>query len=35
MLAGLAAFQVPSMRRSVTQLAITAAPYAALVAFMY
>lgn len=35
MLAGLAAFQVPSIRRSVTQLAITAAPYAALVAFMY
>jgi len=35
MLAGLAAFQAPSMRRSVTQLAITATPYAALVAFMY
>src|ERR1700744_3215590 len=35
MLAGLAAFQVPSIKRSVTQLAVTAAPYAALVSFMY
>jgi acyl-lipid omega-6 desaturase (Delta-12 desaturase) len=35
MLAALAVFQTPSARRSVTQLAITAAPYAALVAFMY
>lgn len=35
MLAHLAAFQSPSTRRSVTQLAITAAPYAILVAFMY
>ena len=35
MLAGLAAFQTPSTSRSVTQLAVTAAPYAALVAFMY
>lgn len=35
MLAGLASFQVPSTGRSVTQLSVTAAPYAALVAFMY
>ena len=35
MLAGLSAFQSPSTRRSVTQLGITAAPYAVLVAFMY
>jgi omega-6 fatty acid desaturase (delta-12 desaturase) len=35
MLAGLAPFQVPSIRSSLTQLGVTAAPYAALVAFMY
>jgi omega-6 fatty acid desaturase (delta-12 desaturase) len=35
LLARLATFQGPSTRRSVTQLAITAAPYAALVVFMY
>lgn len=35
MLASLASFQAPSARRSMTQLAVTAAPYAALVAFMY
>jgi omega-6 fatty acid desaturase (delta-12 desaturase) len=35
LLAGLAPFQGPSTRRSITQLAITAAPYAALVVFMY
>jgi omega-6 fatty acid desaturase (delta-12 desaturase) len=35
LLASLAPFQAPSTRRSITQLGITAAPYAALVAFMY
>jgi acyl-lipid omega-6 desaturase (Delta-12 desaturase) len=35
LLASLAPFQSPSTRRSVTQLSITAAPYVALVAFMY
>ena len=35
MLARLAAFQSPSLRRSVTQLITTAAPYAASIAFMY
>ena len=35
MLARLAQFQMPSTGRSVTQLAITAMPYAAIVAFMY
>jgi acyl-lipid omega-6 desaturase (Delta-12 desaturase) len=35
LLATIAPFQVPSVRRSSIQLAITAAPYAALVAFMY
>ena len=35
MLAGLAAFQSPSMRRSVTQLAVTARPTPRLLAFMY
>jgi acyl-lipid omega-6 desaturase (Delta-12 desaturase) len=35
LLASLAPFQAPSTRRSLTQLAVTAAPYAALVVFMY
>src|ERR1700712_2924235 len=35
LLATIAPFQVPSTRHSITQLAVTAAPYAALVAFMY
>jgi omega-6 fatty acid desaturase (delta-12 desaturase) len=35
LLAGLAAFQAPSVRRSILQLVVTAAPYAALVGFMY
>jgi omega-6 fatty acid desaturase (delta-12 desaturase) len=35
LLAGLAPFQAPSVRRSVLQLVVTAAPYAALVGFMY
>src|SRR5208283_2441938 len=35
MLASLARFQAPSVRRSVVQLSTTAAPYAGLVAFMY
>ncbi len=35
MLAGLAAFQAPSLRRSIAQLVTTAAPYAALLGFMY
>jgi omega-6 fatty acid desaturase (delta-12 desaturase) len=35
MLASLAAFQAPSTSRSITQLAVTAAPYAALLGFMY
>jgi omega-6 fatty acid desaturase (delta-12 desaturase) len=35
LLASLAAFQTPSIRRSSLQLVITAAPYVALIAFMY
>jgi omega-6 fatty acid desaturase (delta-12 desaturase) len=35
MLASLASFQVPSTGRSVVQLSVTAAPYAALLVFMY
>ena len=35
LLASLAAYSSPSTRRSLTQLAITATPYAALMAFMY
>ena len=35
LLASLAPFQAPSTRRSLTQFGVTAAPYAALVAFMY
>jgi acyl-lipid omega-6 desaturase (Delta-12 desaturase) len=35
MLASLASFQAPSARRSMTQLAVTAAPYVLLLAFMY
>ena len=35
LLAGLAAYQTPSVRRSSTQFAITATPYAALLGFMY
>ena len=35
LVAGLAAFQAPSARRSLMQLAVTAAPYALLLGFMY
>ena len=35
MLAGLAAFQIPSTRHSLAQLAVTATPYAGLLGFMY
>ncbi|HEY0421874.1 MAG TPA: fatty acid desaturase [Rhodopila sp.] len=35
LLASLGGFQSPCTRRSIAQLAVTAAPYAALVAFMY